>query len=146
MASSRWVIQFVLLAAVVGLTLTTAYIHFWVGGVLLLLNAAGYVGLAIVVVGSAIVFRRALPLLLVTLAAYAATTIAGWLVVGPYFDVAYIAKGVEIALIVTISLTLRAFANETRAAVAWARSLLGNAMRIRRRGAAALSASSAADE
>ena len=91
------------LTAVVGLTLATAYIHYWVGGIMLTLNAAGYVALAILLTGSALLYRRALPLLLVALAGYAAVTIVGWLVMGPYFDVAYIAKGIEIVLISIIA-------------------------------------------
>jgi hypothetical protein len=35
----------------------------------------------------------------VALAGYAAATIAAWLVQGPYFDLAYLAKGVELTLI-----------------------------------------------
>ena len=33
------------------------------------------------------------------LIAYAATTIIGWAIQGPYFQTAYIAKGIEVALI-----------------------------------------------
>lgn len=57
--SSIRLADLVLLAAVVGLTLTTGYIHFWMGGTLLLLNAMVYLGLAILVVGSVIAYRRA---------------------------------------------------------------------------------------
>ena len=146
MSSSRRGIEFLLLAVIVGLTLATAYIHFWVGGVMLLLNAAGYAALTTAVVGSAIFFRRALPLVLIGLAVYAATTIAGWLVMGPYFDVAYVAKGIEIALIVTISLAIRTMAGETRVSIAWALSLARSVMGMRRRSAAPVSASAAGHE
>ena len=95
-----------LLAAIVGLTLATGYIHFWVGGTMLMLNAAGYFTLAALVVGSALFSRRALPLVLVALAGYAAVTIVGWLIIGPYFDIAYLAKGIEIALIASIGVHL----------------------------------------
>ena len=131
MSALRKLIDPLLLTAILGLTLATAYIHFWVGGVLLVINSAGYVGLAGAVVGSTMLFRRALPLVLIALALYAAATIAGWLVMGPYFDVAYIAKGVEIALIVTISITLRRPAMETRTAVAWALSLASRLTQMR---------------
>ena len=147
MRSSGRMAEFLLLAVAVGLTLTTAYIHFWVGGLLLLLNAAGYAGLAVMVAGSAIVFRRALPVVLIALAAYAAMTIGGWLIMGPYFDVAYIAKAVEIALIVTISLTLRGLATETRAAIGWVRSLATTVFNARgRRAATTLPAATSGDE
>lgn len=146
MSSLRRLLEPMLLAVVVALTLTTAYIHFWVGGVLLLLNATGYVGLAAALVGSAFAFRRALPLVLIALAGYAATTIVGWLIMGPYFDVAYIAKGVEIALIVTISITLRRLSTETRSAISWALSFVGRFASIRRGRPATLPATGAADE
>jgi hypothetical protein len=117
---SRRSIELALLALIVGLTLATGYIHFWVGGILLTLNAAGYATLAVVVVVTAVFMRRFLPLVLIALAAYAAATIVGWLIMGPYFDVAYLAKGIEIVLITTIAITLRLMADETRAAVTWA--------------------------
>jgi len=108
-----------LLALIVGLTLATGYIHFWVGGTLLLLNAAGYATLATAVVITALFLRRFLPLVLMALAAYAAVTIVGWLIMGPYFDVAYLAKAIEIGLIVTIVITLRRMSEETQAAIVW---------------------------
>ena len=123
MGSSRRAIDFVLLAVIVGLTAATGYIHFWVGGIMLTLNAVGYAALAVAVVGSALLFRRLLPLVLIALAGYAAVTIVGWLIMGPYFSVAYLAKGIEVALIVTIAITLARMAKETQAAVSWALSL-----------------------
>jgi hypothetical protein len=87
---------------------------------MLLLNAAGYATLAAAVVISAVFFRRFLPLVLIALAGYAAVTIVGWLIMGPYFDVAYLAKGIEIALILTIAVTLWRMSEETRAAITWA--------------------------
>jgi hypothetical protein len=35
---------------------------------------------------------------------YAATTIVGWAIQGPYFTTAYIAKGIEVALIVLLAI------------------------------------------
>src|SRR4051812_20088362 len=64
-----------MLALIVLLTLSTAYIHYWVGGLMLMLNSFGYLGLVVLVVGSALIYRRALPLVLCGLAAYAAVTI-----------------------------------------------------------------------
>ena len=73
---------------------------------MLTLNAVGYATLAVAVVVSAIFFRRFLPLVLIALAGYAAVTIVGWMIMGPYYDVAYLAKGIEIVLIATIAFTL----------------------------------------
>jgi hypothetical protein len=115
------------LALIVVLTLATAYIHFWVGGTLLLLNAAGYGGLVVLTAGAAVAFRRALPVVLLMLAAYAAVTIVGWAIMGPYFDVAYIAKGIEVVLIGTIAVQLRAMGGEVRESVGWALSIASQA-------------------
>jgi hypothetical protein len=129
-----------LLALIVGLTLATGYIHFWVGGTLLLLNAAGYAALAGLVIVSTVAYRRALPLVLLALAGYAAVTIAGWLVMGPYFDVAYLAKGIELALIATIGTFVLRSRPATREAIRWARSLFGVGLgMVTRRAPAAVS-------
>jgi hypothetical protein len=129
MRSGNRALEGILLTGILGLTLATAYIHFWVGGILLTLNAAGYLGLAGMVVGAAVVFRRGLPLVLMALAAYAGVTIAGWAVMGPYFDIAYAAKAIEIALIAAIGIQLRTMGNEVRLALVWARSLPGQVLR-----------------
>jgi hypothetical protein len=123
-------IEAALLASIVLLTLATGYIHYWVGGVLLTLNAAGYLGLAVLAVTATLVFRRGLPLVLLGLAAYAGATILGWLVMGPYFDVAYLAKAIEIALIVAIGVQLRRMGSEPRTAITWLRTLPSQATRL----------------
>ena len=92
-----------LTAAIVGLTLATAYIHLTLGGVLFTLNGLGYIGLAaLVVIGAAApiaIVERFSWFPRVALAGYAALTIAGYLVMGPYFSLGFIAKGIEVALI-----------------------------------------------
>ena len=97
-----------LTAAIVALTLTTAYIHLGLGGMLFTLNALGYAGLAVLyVIGSAAphpLVARFSWVPRVALAGYAAITIVAWLVQGPYFQLAYIAKGVEITLIGLITI------------------------------------------
>ena len=89
--------------AIVGLTLTTAYIHLTLGGLLFTMNGLGYIGLAgLYVIGSLAPVRLAARFSWfprVALAGYAAVTIVAWLVQGPYFDLAYLAKGVELTLI-----------------------------------------------
>ena len=93
----------VLTAAIVGLTLATAFIHFTLGGVLFTLNALGYVGLAcLVVIGAAApmaVVARFSWFPRVALAGYTAVTIVAYLVMGPYFTLGFIAKGIEVALL-----------------------------------------------
>jgi hypothetical protein len=94
---------FVLTAAIVGLTLATGYIHFGLGGLLFTLNALGYAGLAgLIVVGAAApmpIVQRFSWFPRVALIGYAAMTIAGYLVMGPYFTLGWIAKGIEVVLI-----------------------------------------------
>ena len=92
-----------LTAAIVGLTLATAYIHLTLGGLLFTLNGLGYAGLAtLIVIGAAApveVVERFSWFPRVALVGYAAMTIAGYLVLGPYFMLGFIAKGIEVALI-----------------------------------------------
>ena len=92
-----------LTAAIVGLTLATAYIHLNLGGLLFTLNGLGFVGLAgLIVIGAAApiaLVQRFSWFPRVALIGYAAMTIAGYLVMGPYFSLGFIAKGIEVALI-----------------------------------------------
>jgi hypothetical protein len=93
----------VLTTGIVALTAATAYIHLTLGGLLFLLNGLGYAGLIMLVLIAAIVphplvarfdwFPR------VALVGYAATTIVGYLVMGPYFALGWIAKVIEVTLI-----------------------------------------------
>lgn len=90
--------------AIVGLALTTGYIHSTLGGLLFSLNALGYLAGAIAMViplALAVRFRWAVRL---GLMGYAATTIAMWAIQGPYYSTAYVAKTVEVALIVLLAI------------------------------------------
>jgi len=93
----------VLTAAIVGLTLATAYIHSTLGGLLFTLNALGYLGLAgLIVIGAAApapIVERFSWFPRLALIGYTAITIAGYLVMGPYFTLGFIAKGIEVALV-----------------------------------------------
>jgi len=92
-----------LTTAIVGLTLATAYIHSTLGGLLFTLNALGYLGLAALIVIGAIapvaVAERFSWFPRLALIGYTAMTIAGYLVMGPFFTLGFIAKGIEVALI-----------------------------------------------
>jgi hypothetical protein len=98
----------VLTLSIVALTAATAYIHLTLGGLLFLLNGLGYVGLIALVVIAAVVphplvarfdwFPR------LALMGYTATTIVGYLVIGPYFALGWITKGIEVALISLVML------------------------------------------
>jgi hypothetical protein len=100
----------VLTAAIVALTLSTAYIHSTLGGMLFTLNALGYVALAAAMVVAAAV---TLPLIVrfgwlprVALFAFALATILGWIVMGPRYEMAYLAKAIEVALLALLVLDM----------------------------------------
>jgi plastocyanin len=93
----------VLRAAIVGLALGTASIHFTLGGLLFTLNAIGYlVGAVVMIVPLAIAsrFRWAVR---VGLVGYAASTFVAWMIQGPFYATAYLAKAIELALIVLLT-------------------------------------------
>lgn len=93
----------VLTLAIVALTLSTSYIHSTLGGMMFTLNALGYLALAVaILIGAAV----SIPLVVrfswaprLALFGYALITIIGWAIMGPYYDVAYLAKGIEVTLL-----------------------------------------------
>jgi hypothetical protein len=97
-----------LTAGIVALTSATAYIHLTLGGLLFLLNGLGYVGLVVLIVVAAAVphplvarfdwFPR------LALIGYTATTITGYLILGPYFALGWITKAIEVGLICLVVL------------------------------------------
>ena len=94
----------ILRGAIVALALATGYIHSTLGGLLFTLNALGYLTAAIAIaipLALAVRFRWVVRLGLI---GYAATTIVGWAIQGPYFTTAYIAKAIEVALIVLVAI------------------------------------------
>jgi hypothetical protein len=116
--------------AIVGLTLATAYIHSTLGGLLFTLNALGYVVAAVAMVAPLALASRFRWVIRVGLMGYAATTIIGWAIQGPFYSTAYIAKGIEVALIAMLALDLVRFdgnpvalvRREVGGAVAWLRA------------------------
>ena len=85
-------------AAIVALTLATAAIHATLGGTLFLMNAVGYAVLAIAMVLPGPVGRLRW-LIRYALIGFTGVTVVGWLIFGARFDLAYIDKGIEVALI-----------------------------------------------
>ena len=90
--------------AIVGLALGTAYIHSMLGGLLFTLNATGYVVFAIAMAAPIAPASRFRWLTRIGLVGYAATTILGWAITGPYYSTAYVAKAIEVALIVLVAI------------------------------------------
>lgn len=91
-------------AAIVGLALATGYIHSTLGGLLFTLNATGYAVAAVAIAIPLALAVRFRWVVRVGLMGYAATAIVAWAVMGPYFSTAYLAKGIEIALIVLLAI------------------------------------------
>jgi hypothetical protein len=98
---------FAVTSVIVGLALATGYIHLGLGGLLFTLNGLGYIGLAaLIVIGAAApmpIVKRFSWFPRVALAGYTAMTIAGYLVMGPYFTLGFIAKGIEVALLAALA-------------------------------------------
>ena len=110
--------------AVVGLALSTGYIHSTLGGMLFTLNAVGYLVLAIaqiVPLGPLSGYRWVARL---ALAGYAVTTIAGWYLEGPRYFTAYLAKGIEIVLISLVAVEVVRLDGGPRGIVSKIRSTL----------------------
>ena len=95
---------------IVALTLATAYIHLTLGGLLFTLNAAGYAALALAMVVIATVshplVRRFDWAPRVGLVGYTAITIAGYLVIGPYFSLGWMAKAIEVAILALLAVDI----------------------------------------
>ena len=88
---------------IVALTLGTAYIHSTLGGLLFTLNATGYAVAAVAMIVPLALAVRFRWIIRIGLIGYAATAIVAWAIMGPYFSTAYIAKGIEVALIVLLA-------------------------------------------
>jgi hypothetical protein len=120
----------VIRVAIVALTLATAYIHSTLGGLLFSLNAAGYLVAAAAIVAPLAIASRFRWVIRVGLMGYAATTIIGWAIQGPYYTTAYVAKGIEVALIALLVIDLIRFEGnpvalvrrELRGGVDWVRA------------------------
>jgi hypothetical protein len=82
---------------VIMLTLLTAAIHASLGGLLFTLNAAVYLSLAVAMILPAIAPFRWLARL--ALIGFTIATIVGWLLFGARFQLAYIDKAIELALL-----------------------------------------------
>jgi hypothetical protein len=98
--------RILLTGVILELTLATAIIHFTLGGTLFLLNAAGYLAL-----GAAYLVAAALPIPALRrlgwlpragLAAFASVTIVAYLVIGPYFTLGWVTKGIEVAIVLLV--------------------------------------------
>jgi hypothetical protein len=96
-------------AAIVGLTLATGWIHSTLGGPLFTLNAIGYLAAAIAMVAPLGIAVRYRWLIRLGLIGYAATAIVAWYLTGPRYEVAYLAKAIEVGLIALLLVEVWAY-------------------------------------
>jgi hypothetical protein len=94
----------VIRAAIVALALATGYIHYTLGGLLFTLNAVGYAVAALAMVVPLALAVRFRWVIRIGLIGYAATAIVMWAIQGPYYSTAYIAKAIEVTLIVVLAI------------------------------------------
>ena len=85
--------------AIVVLTLSTAYIHYTLGGMMFMLNALGYVVLGLAMIAPLAIASNYRWLIRAALIVFALMTIGGWLMFGARYWLGYLAKGIEIGLI-----------------------------------------------
>jgi hypothetical protein len=114
--------------AIVGLALATGYIHSTLGGLLFTLNALGYLALAAAQVAPLGPLAGYRWVARVALAGYAVTTIVGWAIQGPYYLTAYVAKGIEVALITLVATQVFRLDGGPRGIVAKARRAIADVM------------------
>jgi hypothetical protein len=102
----RMVIAFV----VIELTAVTGYLHYSLGGELFMLNAFGYL-----VLGAAYSAAIFLPIPLIQrfawlprlgLLAYTIVTIGAYFAIGPFFSLGWIAKGIEVAIVILLAVDI----------------------------------------
>ena len=87
---------------VVLLTFSTAVIHAGLGGLLFTLNAIGYAALATAMILPG-PFGRLRWLTRLALVGFTTATIVGWVLIGARFPLAYVDKGIEVALVVFLA-------------------------------------------
>jgi len=95
--------------AIVALTLATGWIHANLGGLLFELNAAGYLVAAAAMIAPIALAVRFRWFIRLGLIGYAATAIVAWYLTGPRYEIAYLAKAIEVALIALLLVEVRAY-------------------------------------
>ena len=95
--------------AIVGLTVATGWIHLNLGGLLFALNGLGYFVAAVAMIAPLAIAIRLRWFIRLGLIGYAATAIVAWYLTGPRYDVAYVAKTIEVGLIGLLALEVWAY-------------------------------------
>lgn len=102
----RDALSIVLRVAIVVLTLATAYIHYTLGGMMFMLNAAGFLVLGLAMIAPLPIASRYRWLIRAALIVFALMTIGGWLMFGARYSMGYLATGIEVGLIVLLFVEL----------------------------------------
>jgi hypothetical protein len=92
--------------AIVALTLATAYIHLTLGGLQFTLTAFGYAAFAIALMVRIRLAEQFRWLLRFGLIGYTLAVVGGWVLDGARYDVAYLTKAIEVALIALLAVDL----------------------------------------
>ena len=95
--------------AILALTVATGWIHLTLGGLPFTLNGLGYLVAAVAMVAPIPLAMRFRWFIRLGLIGYALVAIIGWYVMGPRWIVAYVAKAIEVALIVLLAVEVRAY-------------------------------------
>lgn len=102
--------RILLTGVILELTLATAIIHLTLGSTLFTLNGIGYLtlGAAYLVAAAAPMpaIRRFGWLPKIGLAGFAIVTIFAYLVIGPYFTLGWVTKGIELAIVLLVATDL----------------------------------------
>ena len=96
-------------ATLVALTIATGLIHLSLGGMLFTLNGLGYLVAAAAMVAPLTLAVRFRWFIRLGLIGYALAAIVGWYLTGPRYDIAYVAKAVEVGLIALLLVEVRAY-------------------------------------
>lgn len=122
----------VALAIVIALlALATAYIHATLGSPLFYLNTLGYVVLAAALVAPLELARRFRWLVRLGLLLFTIGTIGGWIVFGARYDVAYIAKGIEVLMLILLIQSIYRYDGGPRGVMTHLRGLRGDLSSLR---------------
>jgi hypothetical protein len=95
--------------AIVALTIATGWIHLTLGGALFTLTGVGYLVAAVALVVPLGIAGRFRWFIRLGLVAYALIAIVGWYLTGPRYDVAYLAKAIEVGLVALLAIEIRAY-------------------------------------
>jgi hypothetical protein len=96
-------------AEIVVLTIATGWIHLTLGGMLFTLNGLGYLVAAVAMIAPLALAIRFRWLVRLGLIGYALAAIVGWYLTGPRYDIAYVAKAIEVGLIALLLIEVRAY-------------------------------------